>query len=83
MTETRIRVEPARSGKIAMWFGIAGVIAGVAGIVLWLFTYTDGCFDDLEDAIQQGFHDAEISRATSADDLNYRLGFHRGQTTGE
>ena len=78
MTETRIRVEPARFGKVAMWFGVAGGIMAGLGIFLWLFSYTDGRFDKLEAAIAQGFHDAEISRATSADDLNFRLGFHRG-----
>ena len=75
MTETRIRVEPPKGMKLATWLG-AG--AAVAAIVIGLFTYTDSRFDKLEDAIARGFHDAEISRATSADDLNYRLGFHRG-----
>ena len=78
MTETRIRVEPARFGKVAMWFGVAGGIMAGLGIFLGLFSYTDGRFDKLEDAIQQGFHDAEISRATSADDLNARIGFYTG-----
>ena len=65
---------------------LIGVGLGGLAVAVTLFIYMDGKvstlrsdINDLKLFIDDAFHEAALDRATAADDLNYRLGFERGQ----
>lgn len=62
---------------------VSSVLFSVTGVVLGIVMYIDNEFDELRSQIRTEFEQLHLSNKTAADDLNYRLGIHRGVAIGE
>lgn len=62
---------------------ISAFVLSVVGVAIGCIQYIDSEFDDLRVDMLQAFKRIEEQNATAADDLNYRLGIHRGAAIGK
>ena len=63
------------------WKQLLGAGVPFIAAVLGIAFYLDGQFDDLRAQMINEFETTRSDMTTANDDLNYRLGFHRGVTT--